>query len=81
MNSIESGPPQGGGPRRPQTRGRVDIAAEGDLAYWLKALDTTQPQLLAAIAAVGDDAAAVSAYLKRGSGSEPPAAEQIPDGG
>jgi hypothetical protein len=67
---------------REQVRGaRIDINAEGDLAYWIKVFDTTHVELLGAIAAVGDDAASVGSYLKRGSRSEPTPVPQIPDGG
>ena len=59
----------------------IDISGDGDLAHWLKVLDTTHEELLAAIDAVGADAADVAAYLRRGSDSEPPGAPQIPDGG
>ena len=79
--TSEIGPPSGGGPRKLDPHGRIDIDAEGDLVYWLKVLDTTHDELLAAIDQVGDDAAEVSAYLKRGSRSEPPGTAQIPDGG
>jgi hypothetical protein len=44
-------------------------------------LDTTREQLLDAVAHVGDEAAQVAAYLKRGSDAEPPGTAQIPDGG
>jgi hypothetical protein len=57
------------------------IQPDGDLAHWLKVLDTTHEKLLAAIGKVGNDAAAVAAYLKRGSDSEPPGTTQLPDGG
>jgi hypothetical protein len=59
----------------------IDIHAQGEIAYWIKVLNTTHEELLAAIAAVGPQASAVSAYLKRGSSSEPPPAGQVPDGG
>ena len=55
--------------------------SDGDLAHWLKVFDTTHAELLAAIREVGDDAAEVAAYLKRGSDSELPPTPQIPDGG
>ena len=61
----------------PHTR----IHADADLAHWLKVLDTTQEELLAAIAKVGNDAADVAAYLRRGSNSEPTGTTQLPDGG
>jgi hypothetical protein len=57
------------------------IHADGDLAHWLKVLDTTQEELLAAIAKVGNDAADVATYLRRGSDSEPPGTSRLPDGG
>ncbi len=79
--TTEIGPPSGGGPRKFEPRGRIDISGDGDLAHWLKVLDTTHAELLAAIAKVGDDAADVAEYLKRGSDAEPPAVAQIPDGG
>jgi hypothetical protein len=59
----------------------IDMNASGDLAYWLKALDTTHDALLAAIAAVGPEAGAVKEYLTRGSSAEPTPVEQRPDGG
>ena len=79
--TTEHGNPQGGGAPRNQVQGRVDIAAEGDLAYWLKILDTTHEELLAAVDAVGDDAAEVAAYLRRGSDAQPTGTAQLPDGG
>jgi hypothetical protein len=78
---TQIGPPSGGGPRKLESRGRIDFEGEGDLAHWLKVLDTTHAELLEAMSQVGDDAAEVAEYLRRGSGSEPPGAEQIPDGG
>ena len=82
MNSnVEIGPPGGGGPRRFEPHGRIDFTGDGDLAHWLKVLDTTHAKLLEALAQVGDDAADVAEYLNRGSDSEPPAVPQIPDGG
>jgi hypothetical protein len=81
MATTQIGPPSGGGARRLESTGRIDLAGEGDLAHWLKVLDTTHPELLAAIDKVGTDAAEVAAYLRRGSDAEPPAAEQLPDGG
>ena len=80
-NKAEIGPPSGGGPRRFEPVGRIDTNADGDLAHWLKVLDTTREELLDAVAHVGDEAAQVAAYLKRGSDSEPPGTPQIPDGG
>jgi hypothetical protein len=81
MANTQTGSPSGGGPHTRQTTGVVDIAGEGDLAHWLKVFDTTHEKLLEAIDAVGRDAAAVSAYLKRGSDSDPPPAGPYPDGG
>jgi hypothetical protein len=78
---TEIGPPSGGGPRKLETHGRIDIDADGDVAYWLKVLDTTRGELMAAIAKVGDDSARVAEYLKRGSDAEPPGTSQLPDGG
>ena len=78
---TEIGPPSGGGPRKLETRGRIDFEGEGDLAHWLKVLDTTHARLLEAMAQVGNDAAEVSEYLRRGSESEPPPAGPFPDGG
>jgi hypothetical protein len=48
----------------------VDLHDPGELAYWLKVLGTTHAELLAAIAAVGPAADAVSACLRRGSSAE-----------
>jgi hypothetical protein len=81
MATTQIGPPSGGGTRKPQVTGRIDLAGDGDLAHWIKVLDTTHDELLAAIDKVGTDAADVAAYLKRGSDAEPPAVPQIPDGG
>ena len=77
----EIGPPSGGGPRKFDPHGRVDISGDGDLVYWLKVFDTTHDELLAAIDKVGDGAADVAAYLRRGSDAEPAGTAQIPDGG
>jgi hypothetical protein len=66
----------------PQSHGRIDLDADGDFAYWVKALDTTPDELRRAIAVVGAEATAVRAWLTRGSDAElPPAGEQRPDGG
>ena len=78
---AEIGPPSGGGPRKFDPHGRIDLSGEGDLNYWLKVLDTTHPELLEAMAQVGDDAAKVAAYLRRGSDAEPTGTTQLPDGG
>jgi hypothetical protein len=78
---AEIGPPSGGGPRKFGPHGRIDFTVDGDLAHWLKVLDTTHAKLLEAMAQVGDDAADVAEYLNRGSDSEPPAVPQVPDGG
>jgi hypothetical protein len=59
----------------------IDIEADGDLAHWLKVLDTTHGELLDAISKVGSDASRVAAYLNRGSESEPPGTSRLPDGG
>jgi hypothetical protein len=77
--TTDVGPPSGGGPRRAEERGQIDL--HGDLHYWLKALDTTHERLLEAVAAVGTDAIDVASYLRRGSDAEPPPVEQRPDGG
>ena len=79
--TVEIGPPSGGGPRKFGPHGRIDFTVDGDLAHWLKVLDTTHFRLLEAMAQVGDDAGDVAEYLRRGSDSEPPAVPQIPDGG
>lgn len=60
---------------------RINVHDPAELAYWRKALDASHEDLVSAIAKVGDDAAAVSAYLKRGSDAEPPPVAQLPDGG
>ena len=79
--TTDLGPPSGGGYRKAIVQGRVDIDGAGDLAHWLKVFDTTHEQLLEAIRVVGNDAAAVSEYLRRGSDAEPTPTQQIPDGG
>ena len=66
---------------KPRHTGRIDPHTPTELTHWIKVLDTTHEDLLAAIAVVGPDAGAVSAYLKRGSDAEPPGVEQKPDGG
>ena len=81
MATTRIGPPSGGGAPRAQVTGRIDLAGQGDLAHWIKVLDTTHDELLAAIGKVGTDAAEVAAYLRRGSDAEPPGTSQIPDGG
>jgi hypothetical protein len=78
-NTIDVGPPSGGGPRRPEIQGQIDL--QGNVAHWIKALDTTHERLVQAVAAVGTDAAAVRAYLIRGSDAKPPSGGQRPDGG
>jgi hypothetical protein len=59
----------------------IELHDPAELAYWLKALDTTHEALVAAIKAVGPGAGDVRDYLRRGSTSEPPPAGQKPDGG
>jgi hypothetical protein len=81
VTASRTGSPSGGGPVRVQVTGRIDIASEGDVAHWLKVFDTSREELLAAVAAVGADAAAVSSYLDRGSDASPAPVPQIPDGG
>jgi hypothetical protein len=81
VTTTRTGSPSGGGPVRVQVTGRIDIASEGDVAHWLKVFDTSRAELLAAVAAVGTDAAAVSSHLGRGSGEKPTPVPQIPDGG
>ena len=64
------------------TLGRaIDLDSPADVEYWTKALGVTVAQLSQAVTAVGGDSAKVSGYLKRGSRSEPPGTEQVPDGG
>jgi Protein of unknown function (DUF3606) len=43
----------------------IDLEARGELEYWLKVLNTTKDELLAAISAVGPYAGPVATYLKR----------------
>lgn len=45
---------------------RIDIAVEYELQYWSRALCVSRAALIAAVAAVGDDARAVSRQLGRG---------------
>ena len=78
---AEIGPPSGGGPRKFDPHGRVDLAGDGDLTYWLKVFDVTHSELLEAMAQVGDGATDVAEYLNRGSDSQPTGAPQVPDGG
>jgi hypothetical protein len=79
--NYDIGPPSGGGSRKLETHGVIDLGAEHDFSYWVKALDTTPEKLRDAVAAVGKDAVKVREYLIRGSDAEPPGAPQIPDGG
>ncbi|HZZ93640.1 MAG TPA: DUF3606 domain-containing protein [Usitatibacter sp.] len=75
------GPPSGGGSRKLETRGVIDLGGAHDMAYWVKVLDTTPERLREAVDAVGTDAVKVSEYLRGDSGENPPGAPQIPDGG
>jgi len=75
------GPPSGGGSRKLETRGVIDLGGAHDLSYWVKALDTTPERLREAVRAVGTDAVKVSEYLRSDRGENPPPAPQIPDGG
>jgi hypothetical protein len=45
---------------------RIDIAIEYELQYWARALNVSREALIAAVAAVGPDARAVSRRLGRG---------------
>ncbi len=45
---------------------RIDIAIEYELQYWCRALNVSRDALIAAVAAVGPDARAVSRRLGRG---------------
>ena len=42
----------------------IEIEKQGELDYWLKFLDTSRDELLAAISAVGPHAGAVALHLK-----------------
>jgi hypothetical protein len=79
--NYDAGPPGGGGSRKLDTRGKIDLGGAHDMAYWVKALDTTPEKLREAVNAVGDDAVKVTEYLKPDRGEQPPSAPQIPDGG
>ena len=45
---TDVGPPSGGGSRKLETHGVVDLGGAHDLSYWVKALDTTPEALRAA---------------------------------
>jgi hypothetical protein len=45
---------------------RIDVAVEYELQYWARALRVSRDDLIAAVAAVGDDARAVSRRLGKG---------------
>lgn len=45
---------------------RIDIGIEYELQYWARALNVSRGRLIAAVAAVGDDARAVSRELGKG---------------
>ena len=78
---TDIGPPSGGGSRKLETRGVIDLGGAHDLSYWVKALDTTPERLREAVQAVGTDAIEVSKYLRSDRGENPPPAPQVPDGG
>jgi hypothetical protein len=78
---TDIGPPSGGGSRKLETRGVIDLGGAHDLSYWVKALDTTPERLREAVRAVGTDAVKVSEYLRSDRGENPPSAPQVPDGG
>ena len=59
----------------------INIHDPAEVTHWTKVLDATHAELVDAVARVGGDAAAVSAYLRRGSDAEPTPAGQRPDGG
>ena len=42
----------------------IEIEKQGELEYWIKFLDTSRDELLAAISAVGPQAGAVALHLK-----------------
>ena len=79
--NYDVGPPSGGGSRKLDTRGVIDLGGAHDMAYWVKALDTTPEKLREAVQAVGTDAVKVTEYLKPDRNEQPPSAPQIPDGG
>jgi len=79
--TYDVGPPSGGGSRKLDTRGVIDLGGAHDMAYWVKALDTTPEKLREAVQAVGTDAVKVTEYLKPNRNEQPPSAPQIPDGG
>jgi hypothetical protein len=64
MDSEEPKAPSGK-PKGPFSDARdIDMEARGELEYWIKFLDTTKDELLAAISAVGPYAGPVATYLK-----------------
>jgi hypothetical protein len=79
--NYDIGPPSGGGSRKLETHGVIDLGAEHDFSYWVKALDTTPEKLREAVRAVGNDAVKVTEYLRPNRNEQPPSAPQIPDGG
>jgi hypothetical protein len=48
----------------PADRARIDLSQSNELRYWTEALGCTESELRDAVFAVGDSAAAVSAYLE-----------------
>jgi hypothetical protein len=47
-----------------EDRERIDVEVPEDLERWSQALGVTVPQLISAVAAVGDRASRVQAYLQ-----------------
>lgn len=48
---------------KPLDPGRIDIMDREELAYWIKELDCTEPELAQAVTEVGEHVTAVRDYL------------------
>jgi hypothetical protein len=49
--------------KRPQDSSRISTSEDWEIAYWTKALGCTKQELIAAVKAVGNSAAAVRKHL------------------
>lgn len=63
MNNPEESPARPARPRAPDTR-CVELDSRGEIEFWLKVFNTSESQLLAAIAEVGPVAEAVATHLR-----------------